>query len=129
MPEQDVATVLEGVNERAPRSELLRIARLLAGKVHAQEDERLGRMQEIEERVRRDYAGRNENLVQVISTSSEAEWADAIDFLDNWKDLLPVAIYRVYDGARTALGRTDEPDEDEPDEVDEPSESDTQEAV
>lgn len=120
---EDVATLLEGLNERAPRSEMLRIARLLAGKIHAQEDARLGRMQEIEERVKRDYAGRQETLVQIIATSSEAEWNDAIDFLDNWQELLPVALYRVYDGARMALGKVPEveppaePDDDAPEAV------------
>ena len=99
---------LEGVDENTPRAELLRRLREAAKERFQAQDDRVAKMQQIEEDVRRRWSGREANLVQIIATSTEEEWGDAIDFLANFDDIIPVALYRVYDGARSALGRDNE---------------------
>lgn len=112
------SSILEGVDENTPRSELLKRLRAAADDLFKRDDARVSRMQEIEEDVRRRWSGREANLVQIIATSTEEEWGDAVDFLANFDDIIPVALFRVYDGARSALGRdTDSPDTDSPDEA------------
>lgn len=116
MTETTQSSILEGVDENTPRSELLKRLRDAADDLFKRDDARVGRMQEIEEDVRRRWSGREANLVQIIATSTEEEWGDAVDFLANFDDIIPVALFRVYDGARSALGR-DENNEvaDQPD--------------
>jgi len=101
--------LLEGITANSPRSELFARLRDAAGRLLKQQDKQVGELQKIEERVRRKYSNRNVALVQIIATSTEDEWDDALDFLDNFEDMLPVALYRVYDGARTALDRQPSP--------------------
>lgn len=102
-----MSSILEGVDENTPRHEMLKRLREAAGKLHAREDERLGKLQAIEERVRSQYAGTQQPLIQVIATASESEWGTAVDFLDNFEGYLPVALVRLHDGVKGALGRTD----------------------
>lgn len=101
----DTVSILEGVDENTTRVELLRRLREAAEKLHVREDSRVGKLQEIEERVRKSYAGTQEPLLQIIATASEKEWAAAVDFLENFAELLPVALLRLHDGAKGALGR------------------------
>jgi hypothetical protein len=100
-----VSEIIEGVSATSPRDVLFGKIRELNSKLFAKQDARLAELQRIEEDVKRKFSNRNENLLQIISTSTEKEWHDGLDFLSNFEDYLPVALYRVYDGARTALGR------------------------
>lgn len=102
--------LLDDVTADTPRNVLLAKLREAAAQLFERSDKKVAELQEIEERVRAKYANRNEALVQIIATSTEAEWSDAVDFLENFKDMLPVALYRVHDGAKTALGRQDADD-------------------
>lgn len=102
------ADILDGVTANSSRAVLYGKLREAARQLFERADKQVAELQEIEERVRAKYANRNEALVQIIATSTESEWGDAVDFLENFKDMLPVALYRVHDGAKTALGRQDD---------------------
>jgi hypothetical protein len=104
-----VTGLLDDIDERTPRAKLYAKLRELAAIVSKKDDEKLKRFQKLEEDVRRRYAGKQLNLVQVIATSTDEEWGDAVDFMENFDDVLPVALFRVYDGARSALGRHPDP--------------------
>jgi hypothetical protein len=97
-----VTDLLEGVDESTPRNVLLARLRDAAGLLFQRQDAKVARLQEIEERVRRDFAGTQANLIQVLATASDQEWREAVDFLANFEGLLPVALLRLYDGVKTA---------------------------
>jgi len=99
-----VSDLLEGVDENTPRSVLIAKLRTAAEQLFRKQDERVGRLQEIEERIRREWAPTDVQVTQVIATSSNDEWRQAVDFLDNFEELLPIALVRVHDGARMGLG-------------------------
>jgi transcriptional/translational regulatory protein YebC/TACO1 len=78
----------------------------LADKQAALDDERLAKMQEIEERIRAAFQPRDINLRSVTLMSTEEEFTELIDFLENFEDIMPVAMHRLLLGARAATGAT-----------------------
>lgn len=95
--------LLDGISEKTTKAVLLDRLRQAARKLAGFEDEKVGRLQEIEERVRAKYAGRDNNLKQIMVSSSVEEWKEAVDFLDNFDDLLPPALARMNEGAKVLL--------------------------
>lgn len=96
---------IDDIDATSPRSKLYEKVRELWGIVSQRQDERLAALQKKEEDVRRRYAGKQENLVAITATSTEKEWGEVVDFLEIWEEEMPTALWRVYDGARIALGR------------------------
>lgn len=100
--------IIEGVSMSSSREQLFGAVRELAGKLHKREDKRLAALAKIEREVKEAYKGRAEDLLQVVATSTETEWHEGIDFLEHFEGYMPVSIYRIYDGVRTALNRLPE---------------------
>ncbi len=99
---------LEGISEKSTKAEMLTALNKLADKLRSHEKQRTGRLAEIEDRVRTKYRpGDVPELHNVILVATIEEWADAIDFLENFEDLLPVALSRVRQGGRILLGPKD----------------------
>ncbi len=100
---------LEGISEKSTKSEMLRRMNELADLVRGHEKQRTGKLAEIEDRVRAKYKpGDVPELHNVILSATIEEWADAIDFLENFEDLLPTALARVRQGGRLLLGPKDD---------------------
>lgn len=104
-------TLLGGLNEKSRRSDLFSKIRELAGMIHQQDDQRLGRLQQIENDVRAKYEGTAQPLAQLHVSNTHEEWDDVIDFLDNFEDMLPHGLTRVLEGAR-AIRQHDDFDPD-----------------
>lgn len=96
---------IDDIGPTSTREVMFNKIRELWGAIASQQDERFAAFAKKEEEVRRRYAGKQENLIAITATSTEVEWSDAIDFLANWEEEMPVALWRIYDGGRIALGR------------------------
>jgi len=75
-------------------------------------DERLQKMQEIEENIRQHFTGATPDLRSITLMSTEDEFTEMIDFLDNFEDIMPVAMHRLLAGARAVTGQSPEATED-----------------
>lgn len=98
---------LEGVTPKTTKDELVDRLRKAATALRKGDRQRKATLQEIEDRLRAKAAGGdNADLMQVVGVASAAEWADAIEFLEEFEDdgLLPVALERFLVGGRTLLG-------------------------
>lgn len=93
-------SVLEGVTEKTTKADLLKRLRQAAKKLAGYEDERVARMQEIEEKVRASL--KPVTLRTVMISSTPEEWQEAVDFLENFDGFLPSWLARVREGAREA---------------------------
>ncbi len=94
--------VLEGVTAKTTKDELLKRLRSAARKLAGYEDERVKRMQEIEEKVRASL--KPVTLKTVMCTSTPDEWRAAAEFLGEFEGYLPSALARIQEGAREASG-------------------------
>jgi hypothetical protein len=105
---------LDGISEKSTKSQILEAANKLADKVRGYERQRTSKLGEIEKRVRSKYKpGDLPNLHNVIVTSTEEEWKDVIEFLDEFDDVLPVALARIHEGGKLLLHGPDHEDDDE----------------
>lgn len=93
-----MSNLLEGITDRSTRAELLDRLRKGAQIVAAAADARVQRMQEIEEKVR--GQANPTDLRKVIVSATPAEWKEAMEFLENFKDYLPSTLARVMEGAK-----------------------------
>lgn len=91
-------SVLEGINDRTSRADLLKRLREVAKTIVAMEDERIARMQEIEEKVR--GQANVVDLRKVIVSATPQEWRESEEFLSNFEDYLPSTLARVLEGAK-----------------------------
>lgn len=105
---------IDDIDATTPRAVMFSKIRELWAAISQQQDERFARFAAKEEEVRRRYSGKQENLIAITATSTESEWGEVIDFLENWEEEMPVALWRTYDGARIALGRVPTADPPEP---------------
>jgi transcription elongation factor GreA-like protein len=103
-----MTSLLDDVDERTPRAKLYAKLREAARLLLEREDKKVARLQEIEERVRAKYAGRQHDAIQLVVSSTHDEWADVVDFLENFDDLLPIALHRVHEGAKMAIDQVEE---------------------
>lgn len=110
--------ILEGVNEKSRRADLFgrlreaskRIAKLEDAATKAERksnDERVAKMQEIEERIRSSFQRADVDLRSITLMSTEAEFAELIDFLENFEDIMPIAMHRLLAGAKAVTGSED----------------------
>lgn len=97
-------SLLEGITERTTKADMLKRLREGAKKLAGYEDQRVARMQEIEEKVRASL--KPVTLKKVIITSTPEEWKDAAAFLEEFEGYLPSALARIQEGAREAAGLT-----------------------
>lgn len=95
-----MTAVLEGITPKTTKSELMQRLRDAAKTIAAQEDEKVARMQEIEEKVRASL--KPVELVTVMISSTQEEWSEAVDFLENFDGYLPSSLARVREGAKEA---------------------------
>lgn len=103
------ADPLEGITEKTTKVDMLKRLNELADKLRGYERKRTGRLAEIEDRVRAKYKpGELPELHNVIISATIDEWADVIDFLEQFEDLLPLALDRVRAGGRILLGPKDD---------------------
>lgn len=98
-----MSNLLEGINDKTTRAVLLERLRLAAKEQAAAQDERVKRMQEIEETLRGQM--NPVALRKVIVSATTEEWAETVDFLENFQDYLPSTLARVMEGAKE-VGRT-----------------------
>lgn len=95
-------TPLDDIDETTPRPVLIQRIRDYAAQLHGKQDARLARFQEIEERVRKDYAGRHQDVVALVVHGTPQEWQDAANFLGEFEDFLPIVLHRIATGAKQA---------------------------
>jgi hypothetical protein len=91
-------SILEGINEKTPKATLLDRLRTAAKSLAGYEDERVRKMQEIEERVRATL--KPVDLRQIIVSSSVEEWQATADFLDEFEGFLPASLARLREGIK-----------------------------
>lgn len=105
---------IDDIGPTSSREVLFSKIRELWGAFSKQQDERLAVFAKKEAEIRRKYAGRQENLIAITATSTDAEWREVVDFLENWEEEMPVGLWRIYDGGRIALGIVPTADPAEP---------------
>jgi|SRR4051794_26887061 len=103
--EGQIPDFLEGVNERTTKAVLLDKLREAARWRAGAEDDRVKRLQEIEERVRAQFGPSDVELRSVTLKSTPEEFEEMIDFLDNFQDIMPIAMKRLLAGALSVVGR------------------------
>lgn len=94
--------LLEGI-DKLDKSELatrLRRAGQLLKKVDKEQQDRVTA---IEERVKAKRKVSPEKLRQVIVNSTEAEWKETVEWLEQWDDLLPIPLQRLLVGGKVLL--------------------------
>jgi hypothetical protein len=93
-------SVLEGISTKTTKADLLDRLRKAASKIAGYEDQDAKRMQEIEEKVRASI--KPVTLITVMCSSTPEEWAEAVDFLENFEGFLPSSLARIREGAKEA---------------------------
>lgn len=94
---------LEGITERTTKAEMLKKLQEMAAKLQVKDAENVGRLHEIEERIRAKRGPTNYDLRTVLVTGSAEEYEELINFLEDFEDLLPPMLMRVREGASEAL--------------------------
>lgn len=97
-PQEDI---LAGITEKSTKAELLSKLREAARRLAGREDDRIARMQELEERVRAKFAGNTPDLRSVTIMGTPEEYTEMVDFLENFEDIMPVAMHRILAGAKS----------------------------
>jgi hypothetical protein len=97
---------IDDISVTSTREAMFSKIRELWDALTTQQDERLAVFAKKEQEIRAKYAGRQQNLVAITATATEDEWKEAVDFLANWEEEMTgvLALWRIYDGARIALG-------------------------
>jgi len=93
-----MSNLLEGINEKSTKAELLERLRTGAKEIAGFSDERVKRMIEIETQLRSQM--NPVALRKVIVSATKEEWAETVDFLENFQDYLPSTLARVLEGAK-----------------------------
>ena len=93
-------SVLEGVTPKTTKDDLLKRLRKAARQIAGYEDEKVAKMQEIEEKVRASLKPVSVKTVMVSSTPDE--WTEVVDFLENFEGYLPASLVRLREGAKEA---------------------------
>jgi len=103
--------ILAGVTEKTTKAELLGKLREAAKRLLAREDDRVARMQELEEKVRARFKGVEPDIRSVTLMATPEEFTELNDFLDNFEDIMPMALHRLKAGAKavTENGGQDTP--------------------
>ena len=99
--------VLAGITDKTTKADLLSRLRDAARRLHGQEDDRVARMQEIEETVRAKFSGTQVTVKSVTLMSTEEEFSEMIDFLENFTDIMPIAMHRLLAGAKAVTGKSE----------------------
>lgn len=94
---------LEGVKSSTTKEELMNRLRRAATELRKGDRAQKAKLSEIEARLREKGLHRPEELRQVICSATDAEWKDAIEFLEEFDDLLPVALSRLLIGGRVLM--------------------------
>src|SRR5690349_2766038 len=92
-----------GITDTTSREELLERLRKAATALRVGDRQKKARLQEIEDRLRAKGAANGADQLRVIATGSEAEWTEAIEFLEEFDDLLPPMLSRLVVGGRMLL--------------------------
>lgn len=96
--------VLEGVSEKSTKAELMTKLNELADKVRGYERKRTGKLGEIEKRVRAKYTpGDIPELHNVVFASTLVEVKETKAFLDEFDDVLPLALARLRQGLQILI--------------------------
>lgn len=110
------ADPLEGISEKSTKAELMQALNTLADKVRSHERKRTGKLGEIEKRVHAKYKpGDIPELHNVVFSSTIEEVKETKAFLDEFDDVLPLALARLRQGLLILIEGppTSEPDEDD----------------
>jgi len=94
-----MSNLLEGITPKTTKADLMDRLRKGARKLAGYEDERVGRMQEIEERVRATHKS-PDDLRQLIVLATNDEWKETLEFLNEFEDCLPSPLARFREGVR-----------------------------
>lgn len=97
--------LLDGITDRSTKPELMERLRDGAALLRRSDRQRKARVQEIEDRIRAKGTVNTAVLQQVIVSASDEEWKEAIEFLEEFDDLLPISLQRLVLGGRTLLGQ------------------------
>lgn len=92
--------LLADVNEKTTKAVLIGKLREAVRRLHAREDERVGRMQQLEEEVRAKFTGVEPDIRSITVMCTAQEFTEAADFLDNFQDIMPMALHRMQAGMK-----------------------------
>ena len=92
--------LLADVTAKTTKAQLLGKLREAVRRLHGREDERVGRMQELEEKVRARFTGVEPDIRSVTVMCTPEEFVEMSDFLDNFEDIMPMALHRLQAGAK-----------------------------
>lgn len=98
-------SLLEGVTTATTKAQLLDKLREADRQLQGVQDARVGQLQELEERLRAKFQAARRDTRQILLVADVDELTTAIDFLENFEDLLPSALARVYDGMCIVTGK------------------------
>lgn len=105
MAKAKVYDPLDGVTTKSTKDELMERLRKAAAALRRQDRESKSQLQQIEDRIRAKGAVKPETLKQAIVSATEDEWVAAVEFLEEFDDLLPTALQRLVIGGQVLLGR------------------------
>lgn len=104
---------LAGVTQKTSKAELIDRLEKATEVIREQHRNEASRLRQIEQRVRRTWAGRKwtgGDLMQVIVQGSEDELKEAVEFMADLEDVLPPTLQRLLIGARTLIDQPTEQD-------------------
>lgn len=98
---------LDGVNTKTGKDELMERLRKASAWIRRHENGQKKQLAEVEERLRAkgQASGDPERLKQAIISSTEEEWTELIEFLEEFEDLAPILAQRIIIGGRMLLGQ------------------------
>ncbi len=96
-----MSEVLEGITPKTTKADLMDRLRKAARRLAGYEDENVARMQAIEEKVRR--SARVYDLRQVVVSSTNEEWKETLEFLNEFEECLPPSLARFRDGVHVLV--------------------------
>lgn len=96
---------MEGVTSKSTKEDLMERLRRAAAALRRADRSQKARLQEIEERLRAKGEVTQEHLKFVIVGATEPEWQDSIEFLEEFEEMLPIALQRQVLGGRVLLGQ------------------------
>lgn len=98
---------MDGVTSKTTKEELMERLRKAGAAIRRGDRQRKAALQEVEDRIRAKGVQPQVELQQVIVTATEDEWKQAIEFLEEFDDLLPIPLQRLVVGGHALQGQID----------------------
>jgi hypothetical protein len=97
------------VTSKTTKEELVERLRKASAAIRRTDRAKKAKLQEVEDRLRAKGTVNKDELLQVVVSSTEAEWKQTVAFLEEFEHegLLPTPLQRLAIGGRVLLGQID----------------------